>query len=119
MSPLICFGIIEWHRPERVLRQFRLHQEIIHLALLGNNYIEWMHVDDFKEIGRRIMLHTLPYGIRERAGSSLHPYGGYYGFHDPYMQWYHHITRRFMTPPLHRDDMRYHTIADTTQVLVS
>ena len=28
MSPLICFETVEWHRPERVLRQFGLHQEI-------------------------------------------------------------------------------------------
>ena len=28
MSPLICFDIVEWHRPERVLRQFGLQQEI-------------------------------------------------------------------------------------------
>ena len=28
MSPLICFESVEWHRSERVLRQFGLHQEI-------------------------------------------------------------------------------------------
>ena len=28
MSPLICFDIVEWHRPKRVLRQFGLQQEI-------------------------------------------------------------------------------------------
>ncbi|RVX07230.1 Serine/threonine-protein phosphatase 7 long form-like [Vitis vinifera] len=28
MSPLICFDIVEWHRPERVLRQFGLQQGI-------------------------------------------------------------------------------------------
>ena len=40
-------------------------------------------------------------------------------FHDSYMQWYRRISRRFMTPPLHRDDTRFHTIADITQVLVN
>ena len=40
-------------------------------------------------------------------------------FHDPYMQWYRRITRHFMTPSLHRDEMRFHTTTDTTQVLVS
>ena len=40
-------------------------------------------------------------------------------FHDPYMQWYRRITRCFMTPPLHRDDMRYHITAGTTQILGS
>ena len=47
------------------------------------------------------------------------PMMGIMDFHDPYMQWYRRITRCFMTPPLHRDDMRFHTIASTTQVLVS
>ena len=28
MSPLICFETVEWHRPERVLRQFDLRQGI-------------------------------------------------------------------------------------------
>ncbi|WJZ85618.1 hypothetical protein VitviT2T_005142 [Vitis vinifera] len=28
ISPLICFHIIEWHRPDRVLRQFRFRQGI-------------------------------------------------------------------------------------------
>ena len=28
MSPLICFEIVEWHRPEQVLYRFGLHQEI-------------------------------------------------------------------------------------------
>ena len=47
------------------------------------------------------------------------PMVGIMDFHDPYMQWYHRITQRVMTPPLHRDDMRFHTSAGTTQVLVS
>ena len=47
------------------------------------------------------------------------PMVGIMDFHDPYMQWYHHITRRFMTPPFHRDDMRFHTTTGTAQVLVS
>ena len=28
MSLLICFEIVEWDRPEQVLRQFGMHQEI-------------------------------------------------------------------------------------------
>ena len=47
------------------------------------------------------------------------PMVGIMDFHDPYMQWYHRITRRFMTPPLHRDDIRFHTTAGITQALVS
>ena len=28
ISPLICFHIVEWHRPDRVLQQFGFHQGI-------------------------------------------------------------------------------------------
>ena len=44
---------------------------------------------------------------------------GFMDFHDPYMQWYRRITRRFMTPRLHRDDMRFHTTAGSMDLLVS
>ena len=56
-----------------------------------------------------------------RAGKIITtpPMVGIMDFHYPYMQWYRHITQRFMTPPLHRDEMRFHTIAGTTKVLVS
>ena len=47
------------------------------------------------------------------------PMVGLMDFHDPYMQWYRRITRLFMTPPLHRDDMRFHTRAGSTYLLVS
>ena len=47
------------------------------------------------------------------------PMVGIMDFHDPYMQWYHRITQRFMTPPIHRDDIRYHTTVGTTQVFVT
>ena len=73
MPPLICFEIVAWHRPERVLRQIRLHQEVPS----SYSYEQQLHradaSDNTRKIGRRIMLHTLPYGIRERVGSSLHP----------------------------------------------
>ena len=39
-------------------------------------------------------------------------------FHDLYMEWYRRITRRLITPPLHRNKMRYHSTTTTTQLLV-
>ena len=44
---------------------------------------------------------------------------GFMDYHDPYMQWYRRITRRFMTPRLHRDGMRFHTTAGSMDLLVS
>ena len=77
-------------------------------ALMSSNYIEWMRVDEFREIRRHIMLHT-----REGKITTAPPMVGIMDFHDPYMQWYR-ITRCLMTPPLHRDDMRFHTTIGTT-----
>ena len=47
------------------------------------------------------------------------PMVGFMDFHDPYMQWYRRMTQRFTIPPLHRDDMRFHTTAGSTHLLVS
>ena len=46
------------------------------------------------------------------------PIVGAMQFHDPYMEWYRRITRRLITPPLHRDQMRYHSTAAASQLLV-
>ena len=45
------------------------------------------------------------------------PMAGVMQFHDPYMEWYRCITRLLITPPLHRDQIRYHSIILTTQLL--
>ena len=45
MSPLICFDIIEWHRPERVLRQFRMQQGIPLFCLIDME----LHLVDKRE----------------------------------------------------------------------
>ena len=120
MSPLICFETVEWHRLERVLRQFGLHQEIP----TSCSYEQHLHrVDARGRQQRDWATYHAPYiAIWDtRAGRIITttPMVGMMDFHDPYMQWYYRITRCFMTPPLHRDDMRFHTTAGTTQVLVS
>ncbi|RVW20358.1 Serine/threonine-protein phosphatase 7 long form-like [Vitis vinifera] len=71
MLPLICFDIIKWHRPERVLHQFS------------------------------------PLAITTMD------------FYDPYMQWYRRITRCLIAPVLHIDHMRFHSIASTTELLIT
>ena len=53
----------------------------------------------------------------ERIATTL-PMVGAMQFHDPYMEWYRRITRRLITPPLHRDQMRYHSTVAATQLLV-
>ena len=54
ISPLICFHIVEWYRPDRVLRQFRLLQHILKQCdielrlhkydLRGRHDLDWMSI---------------------------------------------------------------------------
>ena len=89
MSPLICFDIIEWHRPERVLRQFRIQQRIpppclivmeIHLVdRRGRHQYDWVtfHAQYIFLWATRFERITIaPLVITTMA------------FYDPYMQWY-------------------------------
>ncbi|RVW50294.1 Serine/threonine-protein phosphatase 7 long form-like [Vitis vinifera] len=121
MSPLICFDIVEWHRPERVLRQFGLQQGIppscsIELDLhsvdrRGRHKYDW---------GAFHAQYITLWGSREERIATAPPMVGVMQFHDPYMEWYRRITRRLITPPLHRDQMRYHsTAAAASQLLIT
>ena len=68
----------------------------------------------------RLAAYYLP--CREMEARDPHispPLVGMMDFQDPYMQWYRRITRRFLTPRLHRDDMRFHTTAGSMNVMVS
>ena len=58
------------------------------------------------------------WGSREERIATAPPMVGVMQFHDPYMEWYRSITRRLITPPLHRDQMRYHSTAAASQLLV-
>ena len=118
MSPLICFETVEWHRPEQVLRQFG--QEIPPSC----SYEQQLHRVDARGRHQRdwatyYALYIALWDTQVAKIITIPPMVDMMDFHDPYMQWYHPITRRFMTPPLYRDVMRFHTTAGTTQVLVS
>ena len=120
MSPLICFETVEWHRLERVLRQFGLHQEIPPAC----SYEQQLHRVDARGRHQRdwATFHAPYIALWDTRAARIiiSPHMvGLMDFHDPYMQWYHRITRRLMTPPLHRDDMRFHTTTGSTHVLVS
>ena len=120
MSPLICFEIAEWHRPERVLRQFGMHQEIPPAC----SYEQQLHAVDARGRHQRdwTTYHAPYIALWETRAARIitsPPMVGLMDFHDPYMQWYRRITRRFMTPRLHRDDMRFHTTAGSIKSCVS
>ena len=120
MSPLICFDTVEWHRPERVLRQFGLHQDIPPDC----SYDQHLHRVDARGRHQRdwATYHSPYIALWEARSTRVRhspPLEGMMDFQDPYMQWYRRITRRFLTPRLHRDDMRFHTTAGSMNVMVS
>lgn len=100
VSPLICFYIVEWHRPDRVLRQFGLRQGIpvacntrpdLHsIDLRGRHAKDWAVVHkDFISLWER---------RRDTTNIAASPPAqGQMDYHDPYMRWYRRITRRFIS----------------------
>ena len=92
MSLLICFETIEWHRPERVLRQFGLHQEIPPAC----SYEHQLHRVDARGQHQRdwAMYHTSYIALWDTRSVRIitsPPKVGLMDFHDPYMQWYRRI----------------------------
>ncbi|KAL6324769.1 hypothetical protein AAG906_018296 [Vitis piasezkii] len=90
MSPLICFDIVEWPRPERL----DLHS----VDRRGRHKYDW---------GAFHAQYITLWGSREERIATAPP------------MWYRHITRRLITPPLHRDQMRYHSKAAASQLLIT
>nr|POF27679.1 serine/threonine-protein phosphatase 7 long form like [Quercus suber] len=119
IAPLICFDVVEWHRPDRVLRQFGLHQGIpkpcdtevkLHsIDRRGRHHYDWRSYH-----GRYIQLWEACEESIAVGESEEHPM--YY--HDPYMEWYRKITRRLITPLTQRPHMRFQPSSGTTHLLV-
>ncbi|KAK9132229.1 hypothetical protein Scep_011757 [Stephania cephalantha] len=93
--PLICFHIVEWHRPERVMRQFGMVQVVppncaydaqLHLLeLRGHHHENWVtfhasYIHMWENRGDTIATTTLNEGHD----------------HKEYMTWYRSVTRRFI-----------------------
>ena len=96
--PLICIHIVEWHYPNRVLRQFGLQQPIPHepfdLDALHQHNLR-AHDTDWPETharwvslwGRRA--HNVVGG--QPSSTSIH-------YHSRYLEWYRSVTRRWISP---------------------
>ena len=70
---LYVLGLLSGNVHSKSCASLGYTRRYVHPALMSNSYIEWMHMDEFREIEQHIMLHTLPYGKCEQVGSSLHP----------------------------------------------
>nr|XP_048334933.1 serine/threonine-protein phosphatase 7 long form homolog isoform X2 [Ziziphus jujuba var. spinosa] len=119
IAPLVCFDIVEWHQPDRVLRQFGLHQAIpVHcdtevklhaIDRRGRHHYDWQAYH-----GRYIQL----WEAREENIATGEPEGHTMHYHDPYMEWYRSITRRLITPLTQRPHMRIQPSSGMTHLLV-
>ena len=95
--PLICFHIVEWHQPDRVLRQFGFSQPIpqpprqtddMHSIKLTSSATNWMTENQhwitlWESRHRRIV-------ASNTMTQPLH-------YHSQYMEWYRMIARRWVS----------------------
>ncbi|XP_073121123.1 serine/threonine-protein phosphatase 7 long form homolog [Henckelia pumila] len=99
VCPLICFDIVEMHRPDRVLRQFKMRQSIPRPALdndnlhnvnrTGHRNTDWREYHKDAIILWNGKLSNVARGERYRRSSEVD---------DDYFPWYDRITVRFISP---------------------
>ena len=98
VSPLICFHIVEWHRPDWVLHQFGMSRHILEscdtsiklhsINLQGWHDFDWrVEHQEYKEIWSHRCDHVVSSELIFRDIS----------YYNPYMQWYCSITHQFIT----------------------
>ncbi|KAH1209600.1 Serine/threonine-protein phosphatase 7 long form [Glycine max] len=93
--PLVCFHVVEWHQPDRVLRQFGLQQPIpgcpsqpqnLHgITLKGKQDENWFH-----------LLASIISQWNNQAEFQVDE--GLLGFNSDYMVWYRRKTKMFVDP---------------------
>lgn len=119
MSPLICFDVVEFYHPDRVLRQFGQQQPIpeacdtipdIHLTdRRGRQNYDWAHhhkqfVDMWVDrCARVICTPPIEFPIDEN---------------DPYIQWYKRITRLLIGNPASRPNTGYPRDGGSVETMV-
>ena len=91
--------MVEWHKLDHVLRQFRLLQDILEQCdkelrlhkydLRGQHDLDWMSI-----YHHYIQRWEAGYDHLARTEATC----TCYGYNHPYMVWYHSITRFFVTP---------------------
>ena len=98
--PLICFQVIEWHQPDRVLRQFGMQQPIpespsqplnIHgITLKGKHDENWgqLFAPMIQQWNNRHAFRVDAYPRQE----------GLLSFNSDYMVWYRRKTKMFVDP---------------------
>lgn len=96
--PLISYHIVEWHQPDRCLRQFGLDQPIPqepghtdhHLKMAGRVHEDWStyHRDFIAYWHVR----------RDRVVTGVPLLDTPLPYRSQYMEWYRRVTRRWLSP---------------------
>ncbi|XP_028219803.1 uncharacterized protein LOC114401491 [Glycine soja] len=118
--PLICFHVVEWHQPDRVLQQFGLQQPIpgcpsqpqnLHgITLKGKQDENWFH-----------LLAPIISQWNNRAEFRVDVYlrqEGLLGFNSDYMVWYRRKTKMFVDPN-NANTTTLGEVVETLQYMVS
>lgn len=117
--PLICFDVVEWHLPSRVLRQFGRRQVIptAHDTAVGLHSIDrrgrpntdWLVFHNiFVTRWRDRRQHIITGDVTEEPMSR----------DDPYVGWYRSITRPLIVNPAHRATVGYLGVGGRHDILV-
>ncbi|KAL5187429.1 Serine/threonine-protein phosphatase 7 long form [Glycine soja] len=118
--PLICFQVIEWHQPDRVLRQFGMQQPIpespsqplnIHdITLKGKHDENWgqLFAPMIHQWNNRHAFRVDAYPRQE----------GLLSFNSDYMVWYRRKTKMFVDPQ-NANTTTLAEVAETLQYMVS
>lgn len=95
VSPLICFHIVEWHLPNRVIRQFGMKQLIPEVC----NTEPRLHTIDLRHADWSIHLghYLVRWHSRANFIAASSPIDADGDMAPDYMDWYENITRRFIT----------------------
>ncbi|XP_040869471.1 serine/threonine-protein phosphatase 7 long form homolog [Glycine max] len=118
--PLICFHVVEWHQPDRVLQQFGLQQPIpgcpsqpqnLHgITLKGKQDENWFHLlaPIISQWNNRAEFRVDVYPRQE----------GLLGFNSDYMVWYRRKTKMFVDPN-NANTATLGEVVETLQYMVS
>ncbi|KAL3506966.1 hypothetical protein ACH5RR_032348 [Cinchona calisaya] len=107
VSPLICFSIVEWHLPNRVMRQFGLKQttptQCDTRRDLHRTDMRGREGYDFEKLH---LHHVLLWRDRNQHIIQGEPFDGIMVDDDPYLVWYRGITRLRIGSPGQKQEER-------------
>ncbi|XP_071938942.1 serine/threonine-protein phosphatase 7 long form homolog isoform X1 [Coffea arabica] len=108
VSPLICFSIVEWHLPNRVMRQFGLKQ----MKPPNCDTRRDLHRTDMRgregyDFEKLHLHHVLLWRDCNQHIIQGEPFDGIMADDDPYLVWYREITRLRIGNPSQKQEERY------------